>query len=60
MTIDDMLDNAAAASQNLTLIDCEVTRGALLRSIHTYIERYEGSTLGDFMVTLKEHKGFEQ
>lgn len=38
VNLEDMLSNAATASQNATLIDCEVTRGALLRELRRWVE----------------------
>ena len=57
MTIDDMLGNAATASQNVTLVDCEVTRGALLRSIRDFLLRYPGTTsmLAEELLTQKDY-----
>lgn len=39
MNIDHMFDNAATASQNKSLIDDPITRGAILRSFVQWIDR---------------------
>lgn len=37
MTPSEMLENAATASQNKSLLDDPVTRGAILRAFHQWI-----------------------
>ena len=41
MTPGTMLDNAAAASQNKSLLDDGATRGAILRSVAQFIETFD-------------------
>lgn len=59
MDVDHMLGNAATASQNATLIDCKVTRGAILRSIAQWLETVEGD-IDLALFQLRKHEDFSE
>jgi hypothetical protein len=57
-SIDDMLDNAAAASQHLPLIDSKVVRGAVVRSVAQYLQLRDWGgkdTISDVVAELQAH-----
>lgn len=57
-TVDRMLSNAAVASQNISLLDDPVTRGAILRPIRQWLEltHYD---VDDAMKELSNHPDFD-
>ena len=58
MDIEHMLDNAGAASQHLPLVDDPVVRGAIIRSIHQWIEADENGDIDFLKFQLKQHPDF--
>lgn len=58
-TAEQMMDNAACASQHAALIDEKVVTGAVLRSVAQYIELNWACTSLDLIDGLKEHPDFE-
>lgn len=60
MTIDDMLSNAATASQNISLLESVVTRGALLRSIEQWLVADEEGDLDFLLFQLRNHGDYSQ
>lgn len=56
LSVEDMLSNMAVASQNATLLDDPVTRGAVLRSIEQWLrfkkDRLDAQPGSDLMVKL--------
>ena len=51
-----MLENAATASQHKPIIDDNVVKGAILRSIHQWIESSE--SFESLLFQLESHKDF--
>lgn len=63
MTVTHMLDNMAAASQNKTLLDDRVTRGAILRSVEQWLSAQEiihDTSYAKLRVQLYEHRHFSR
>ena len=58
MDIEHMLGNAGTASQHLPLVDDPVVRGAVLRSIHQWIEVDEDGDIDFLKFQLKQHPDF--
>ncbi len=57
--LNKMLENAACASQHTPIVDDQVVRGALLRSIHQWLTR-EHYKLEDAICELERHSEFDQ
>jgi hypothetical protein len=55
---DDMMDNAAVASQHKPLIDEPVVQGAVLRSVKQYLELNWACTTDDLIKGLERHTNF--
>lgn len=53
----NLLDNAGTASQNLTLVDDPVTRGAVLRSIYQWLD-LQHYNIEDAKQELRMHSEF--
>jgi hypothetical protein len=58
MDANDLLDNAATASQNASLIDSPATRGAVLRSISEWIRLSEHNIV-KLLRDLSSHPDYE-
>lgn len=55
---EDMISNAAVASQHAPLLDEDIVVGAVLRSVAQYIELNWACTSQDLIDGLKEHPQF--
>jgi hypothetical protein len=55
---DDMMGNAAVASQHKPLLDEPVVQGAVLRSVKQYLELNWACTTDDLIKGLERHKNF--
>ena len=58
MDVQHMLDNAATASQHAPIVDDEVVVGAILRSIHQWLESDENGDIDFLKFSLKSHRSF--
>ena len=58
MDVQKMLDNAGVASQHKPLIDEPVVIGALLRSIHQWLEADETGDIDFLKFALTQHPDF--
>jgi hypothetical protein len=55
---DEMLSNAAVASQHIALVDDEVVRGAVLRSIRQWLILNQEKSISQLVNDLESHTDF--
>lgn len=60
MRVETMLSNAAVASQNRALIDDEVTRGAVLRSMRQWVMANAGADAVRLCLLLEQHPDYQR
>ncbi len=57
-SVDQMLDNAAAASQQKEILNNPVVRGAIIRSVWQWIILNPEKDIWDLKIALQQHEDF--